>query len=115
LKAIPVRTILVWAQAQYAPDTALQGDVLLIRATEKSSIFDGTPIDDTPYVELYADPLLGWKHRVTADVKVCDVPGGHSSMLQEPNVQVMAEMIQSYWNGVQKSTIALNSNIQRAA
>ncbi len=115
LKAIPVRTILVWAQAQYVPDTALQGDVLLLRATEKSPIFDGTPIDDTPYVELYADPLLGWKQRVTADVKVCDVPGGHSSMLQEPNVQVMAEIIQSYWNGVQKSAIALRANIQRVA
>ncbi|MGQ9872612.1 condensation domain-containing protein [Leptodesmis sp.] len=115
LKAIPVRTILVWAQAQYVPDTVLQGEVLLLRATEKSSMFDGTPIDDTPYVERYADPLLGWKHRVTADVKVCDVPGGHSSMLQEPNVQVMAKMIQSYWNGVQKSGIVLNSNIQRAA
>ncbi len=59
LKGIPVRTILVWAQEQNVPDTALQGDVLLLRATEKSSIFDGTSIDDTPYVDLYADSLLG--------------------------------------------------------
>lgn len=98
LQAIPVRTVLVWAQEQYVPDTTLQGDVLLLRATEKSSIFDGTAIDDTPYVNLYADPLLGWQPRVTGRVNAYDISGGHSSMLQAPNVKVMAEIIQSYFD-----------------
>ncbi|HIK19452.1 MAG TPA: hypothetical protein IGS53_29810 [Leptolyngbyaceae cyanobacterium M33_DOE_097] len=116
LQNIPVRTILVWAQSKYVPDTALKGEVLLFRATEKSSVFDGTAIDDTPYVELYADPLLGWEQRVTETVKVYDIPGGHSSMLQEPNVQVMAAVIQSYWNSVQTAAIAgLKASRRRAA
>ena len=32
----------------------------------------------------------------TRGVRVFDVPGGHSSMLQEPNVQVLAERMQAY-------------------
>jgi thioesterase domain-containing protein/acyl carrier protein len=107
LQVIPVRSMLVWAQEQYVPDTVLQGDVVLFRATNKSPTFDGTSIDDTPYVELYADPLLGWQRRVTADVKVYDVPGGHSSMLQEPNVSVMAEVIQTHWDSAHASARAL--------
>jgi thioesterase domain-containing protein/acyl carrier protein len=115
LTDIPVRTILVWAQEQYVPDTTLQGDVLLLRATKKSSIFDGTSIDDTPYVDLYADPLLGWQSRVTGSVKAFDIPGGHSSMLQEPNVNAMAKIIQTYWDSVQKSARELDSETQQAA
>ena len=51
---------------------------------------------DEPYVERYADPLLGWGRRTSRDVHVCDIPGGHSSMLQEPNVRVLAARMQAY-------------------
>jgi len=115
LKGIPVRTILVWAQERYVPDTALQGDVLLLRATQKSSMFDGTAIDDTPYTEQYTDPLLGWEQRVTANVHAYDISGGHSSMLQEPNVVVIAEIIQTYWDSAKKSSELLVLNHQKAA
>jgi thioesterase domain-containing protein len=51
---------------------------------------------DEPYVERYADPLLGWGRRTSLGVRVCDIPGGHSSMLQEPNVRVLATRMQAY-------------------
>lgn len=96
LQNISVRVALKFAEKHYAPEAPFRGEVLLFRATQRSSVFDGTEIDDTPYAEIYSDPLLGWEKRVTAGVRVYDVPGGHSSMLQEPNVQVMAEEMQTY-------------------
>ena len=51
---------------------------------------------DEPYIERYADPLLGWGQRTSHDVHVYDIPGGHSSMLQEPNVRVLAARMQAY-------------------
>ena len=44
-----------------------------------------------PYIEKFEDPLLGWQLRVSSVVMHEDVPGGHSSMLQEPHVTVLAE------------------------
>jgi hypothetical protein len=38
--------------------------------------------------------LLGWGRRATQGVRTYDVPGGHSSMLQEPNVQTLAARLQ---------------------
>lgn len=96
LQNISVRVALKFAEKGYVPDAPFNGEVMLFRATEKSSVFDGTEIDDTPYTEIYDDPLLGWEKRVTQGVKVYDTPGGHSSMLQDPNVQVIAQTMQSY-------------------
>lgn len=96
LQNIPVRAVLKFAEKGYVPDAPYRGEVLLFRATQKSSAFDNTEIDDTPYCDIYSDPLLGWEQRVTAGVKVFDTPGGHSSMLQDPNVQFIAEQMQAY-------------------
>ncbi|MBD3884823.1 amino acid adenylation domain-containing protein [Phormidium tenue FACHB-886] len=96
LQGIPVRKVLLWAQHDYEVQGRFAGELLLFRATQKSSIFDNTLIDDTPYAELYSDPVLGWGKRTTETVQVYDVPGGHSSMLQEPNVQVIAKEIQAH-------------------
>ncbi|MDX2240605.1 MAG: enterobactin synthase subunit F [Leptolyngbyaceae cyanobacterium bins.302] len=96
LQNIPVRVVLRFAEKGYVPDARYRGEVMLFRATQKSSVFDGTEIDDTPYSEIYSDPLLGWEKRVTQGVRVYDTPGGHSSMLQEPNVQVIAQAMQTY-------------------
>lgn len=99
LQNIPVWAILKFAEKEYVPEAPYAGEVVLFRATQKSSVFDGTIIDDTPYSEIFSDPLLGWEARAE-QVKVCDMPGGHSSMLQDPNVQVMAETIQDYIDAV---------------
>ena len=89
LEKIPVRTVYLFAEKSYRPETPYHGELLLFRAT----CGEGA---DEPYIERYSDPLLGWGPRTTGDVRVCDIPGGHSSMLQEPNVQVLATRMQAY-------------------
>lgn len=93
---IPVRPTHLFALQSYAPEGIFKGEVVLFRASEKSAIFDGTGIDDTPHCQIFSDPLLGWERRVTEGVIVYDVPGGHSSMLQEPNVRILADKLQTY-------------------
>lgn len=66
------------------------GDVVLFRATQE---IDAT--GDIPFREIYADPLLGWQCRVEKPVTAIDVPGGHSSALQEPHVATLAREMQS--------------------
>jgi thioesterase domain-containing protein len=87
LENIPVRTVYLFAEKEYRPDGLFSGNLVLFRATHGEG-------NDEPYIERYEDPLLGWGRRVKGDVLVHDVPGGHSSMLQEPNVQVLAEQLQ---------------------
>jgi amino acid adenylation domain-containing protein len=99
LSNIPVWAVLRFAEKEYVPAAPYPGEVVLFRATQRSSVFDGTMIDDTPYTEIFSDPLLGWEERAER-VKVCDMPGGHSSMLQDPNVQVIAETMQAYLQAV---------------
>lgn len=100
LQGISVRVALKFAEKEYVPAEPYPGDVLLFLATEKSPAFDGTQIDDTPYTELYSDPLLGWRDRVD-EVRLYPVPGGHSSMLQDPNVQTIAQIMQTYMDETQ--------------
>jgi thioesterase domain-containing protein len=65
------------------------GEVVLFRATQG----DGT-LEDRPFREVYADPLLGWTPRVAEPLSVIDIPGGHSSALQEPHVDTLAAEMQ---------------------
>jgi thioesterase domain-containing protein len=89
LQQIPVRTVYLFAEKHYQPETPFHGELVLFRATRGEG-------PDEPYVERYADPLLGWGRRTSLGVRVCDIPGGHSSMLQEPNVRVLATRMQAY-------------------
>ncbi|PPE65560.1 type I polyketide synthase [Caldimonas caldifontis] len=66
------------------------GDVVLFRAMKG----DGSASDEA-YVDIYSDPLLGWGPRVAGQISAYDVPGGHSSMLQEPHVSVLAQAMQT--------------------
>jgi len=85
LAHIPVRVVLRFAEKEYVVPEPYDGEVLLFRATQKSSAFDGTLIDDTPYVDLFQDRHLGWEGRTTQGFIPFDIPAGHSSMLQEPH------------------------------
>lgn len=87
-----VRAHYLFAELDYAPDTPLAGELLLFCATEGEG-------SDQPYREIYADPLLGWAPRTTQRVRAYEVPGGHSSMLQEPHVQGVAKLMQTYLDG----------------
>ena len=84
---IPVRTVYLFAEKGYRPDGPFDGELVLFRAT----CGEGA---DEPYVDRYTDPLLGWEQRTTQGVRVYDVPGGHSSMLQEPSVETLAQQLQ---------------------
>jgi FkbH-like protein len=88
LEQIPVRTVYLFAEKHYRPESCFRGRLVLLRAT----CGEGT---DEPYIERYEDPLLGWGGRATLGVEPYDVPGGHSSMLQEPHVQALAKQLQS--------------------
>ena len=72
-----------------AQGTFQSGSVVLFRATEGN----GDPAD-TPFREIYADDLLGWQSHVQPTVQAIDIPGGHSSALQEPNVGFLAKHMQ---------------------
>ena len=88
LHQIPVRTLYLFAEKQFNPEGPFAGEVVLFRATRGEN-------DDEPYIERYQDPLLGWSPRARDGVRVHDVPGGHSSMLQEPHVRTLADQLQS--------------------
>jgi len=100
LQDIPVRTIYnKLAKTEYVPPV-YQGKLTLWRATENVGM-DDPLIDDTPAVEIISDPLLGWGKRSTNGVETFDIPGGHSSMLQEPHVEVLAEKLEAFIKEVQ--------------
>jgi thioesterase domain-containing protein len=89
---IPYLQLYEHAHREHDPGTQpLQGLVALYRATQG----DGTPADQ-PYIERYGEPQLGWGARVAVPLEVTDVPGGHASLLQEPNVQKLADAMNQH-------------------
>jgi thioesterase domain-containing protein len=86
LQQISVRTVYLFAEKNYRVDRPFEGRLLLCRAT----VGEGA---DEPYIARFSDPLLGWGPRASGGVDVVDIPGGHSSMLQEPNVDALADAL----------------------
>jgi thioesterase domain-containing protein/acyl carrier protein len=98
LRNIPVQTTLKFAESDYVEGALYRGSVLLLLASGVHA--DGvavTEFDDRPMTANFAEPTMGWTSRA-ADLKVHDVPGGHGTMLQEPNVRVAAEVVAPYIN-----------------
>ena len=102
---IPMRIVLEIAEKEYTASEPYRGEVVLFRATRKDSALDDMfvddtdiPVDDTPYVERFIEPDLGW-HDHVANLVICDVPGGHVSALTEPHVRTLAVSIQAYLDG----------------
>jgi len=89
LRSLTVRKVYLFAEAQYVPSQPFDGKLLLFRATQGEG-------SDRPYQEMYSDEGLGWGHHTTQPMVIYDVPGGHSSMLQLPHVQILAEIVQSH-------------------
>jgi thioesterase domain-containing protein len=88
-RRLDVRSVYNVAEAEYRPGRPLREEILLFRASEGEG-------SEEPYVRLYVDPMLGWGQRSQRGARAFDVPGGHGSMLQEPNVAVLAEILRSY-------------------
>ena len=88
-RRVPVRTVYLNAESKYRPRATTRNEIVLFRATSGQDA-------DEPYVQLFEDPDLGWKKRSAGGVLAIDVPGGHSSMLQEPNVSAVAKALDQY-------------------
>jgi thioesterase domain-containing protein len=58
------------------------GPMVLFRASEKS-------------LRGARDPYAGWKGLATGGVEVCEIPGGHVSILAKPQVQILAEHLRA--------------------
>jgi thioesterase domain-containing protein/malonyl CoA-acyl carrier protein transacylase/acyl carrier protein len=97
LQGISVRTAYNFAKGKYRPATAFDGEMTLFRATSGTG-------NDEPYIARYVDPLLGWGRRASRGIRAFDVPGGHSSMLQEPNVRVLGEQLRAYIDAALKAS-----------
>ena len=82
---LTVREIYDTAEAHYAPMPGSVTSAVLFRARYGEG-------DDTAYRQIYADGNLGWDG-LARHLTVVDVEGGHSSMLQEPDVKSLAEAL----------------------
>ncbi|ASS75353.1 hypothetical protein CIG75_10355 [Tumebacillus algifaecis] len=71
----------VKAQGKYAsPEESCVPAIALFKAKEEEST-------------IYSDSAYGW-HVFAKEVKVYEIPGGHHSMMQEPNIKTLAERLQ---------------------
>jgi thioesterase domain-containing protein len=82
LPGLSVMQIYNLLESRYRPSVLVDVPVVLVRA----STGDGA---DTPYRELYRDEDLGWR-RVAHQLELVDVRGGHSSMLQDHEIESLA-------------------------
>jgi thioesterase domain-containing protein/acyl carrier protein len=87
-KRISVRLIYTAAEAEFRPLRPLHEEIVLFRASEGEG-------SEEPNVNRYTDPVLGWGKRSVRGVHAFDVPGGHGGMLQEPQVEILAEILRS--------------------
>ena len=71
---------------EYSPQV-YGGKVTLFRGSHGAGV-------DRPNIERTPDPLFGWEKWVS-QIEVFDVPGGHYSLLQEPNVEAIAQKIEA--------------------
>jgi thioesterase domain-containing protein len=89
--AIPFLKLYEVAHKEHRPIGILRStSVALFKAADDT----GIP-DDMPYRMVYRDYALGWGKRVREDIVILDVPGGHSSSLQEPHVDTLAPLFQA--------------------
>jgi amino acid adenylation domain-containing protein len=77
------RDIYIAARSKYGASPVACKNVVLVKATE---VVPGVR-DDEPAKDSYVEPLLGWEAFVPQGIRVLDVSGGHTSMLQEPYVE----------------------------
>jgi len=91
---ITVDSTLRFAEKEYVVPPPYQGEVLLFRAVSHDHSLDGV-VNDTPYIQIFQDPMLGWSDKAT-ELETFDVPAGHSSMLREPHVQQIALTMQQH-------------------
>ncbi len=75
------------AGTKYSP-LPYSGDITLFRASEKS-------------LRGVNDAYAGWRELATGGLEVVEIPGGHVSMLSEPQVAMLAEQLKIYLHAAQ--------------
>ena len=88
VRRVSVTTLCTLVAERYRAVHRVREEILLFRATSGNG-------DDEPFSQVFVDPLLGWAARSAGGVRCIDVPGGHLSMLQEPDVAVLADQLRS--------------------
>jgi len=68
------------------------GPIVLFRASERS-------------LRGARDPYAGWKGFASGGVEVCEIPGGHVSILTKPQVQILAEHLKARIQSVQSQEV----------
>jgi amino acid adenylation domain-containing protein len=81
--ALSVRQIYMVARERYQPGTLHVGNVIVVKAM----------IGDDASLQQTADPLLGWERVVKGSIKLIEIEAGHTSMLQSPHVELVADRI----------------------
>jgi thioesterase domain-containing protein len=84
LEHIPLETIYRFAAQEYLPRT-FSGRMVLYRALDF-----GLDTSDAPARGRCSALDFGWSARATLGTAIIDVPGGHRTMLAEPNVATLA-------------------------
>jgi FkbH-like protein len=79
------RGVVESAERAYAPNKIRHARVVLYRALE-----DTQP---SAFRYQFEDADLGWGRHAGGGLEIVDVPGNHSSMLQEPNVDALAASV----------------------
>lgn len=93
--AIPFLKLYEVAHTLHRPEGLFaDGSVVIFKASGGNG-----EVDDMPYQEIYSDVALGWGKRVAEPVTLVQVPGGHSSALQEPHVGILARHFQYALDG----------------
>ncbi len=73
-----------------------RGRIVLFRATESHSLrLRGMRT---------VHPVYGWEKLIAEKLEICDVPGGHHSLLQEPHVREVASKLKSYLAETRRDT-----------
>jgi len=91
LRPLSVRDIYMTIRDSYAPSPARIEHAVLVKATDVG-------LTDQALSEQFDDPLLGWGSYVDGRLEAVDSPGGHASMLQEPFVASVAEVLSKILN-----------------
>jgi amino acid adenylation domain-containing protein len=97
--------VLDFAGKEYTPSRVLKGKAVLFRASEGEGA-------DEPIVNRSTDPLLDWGGRVNGELEVFDMPGGHSSMLQEPYVEKLCEHMIRYLHMCTSAEVAAQEGLE---
>ena len=83
LPSLTVREIYLSAARHYKPHPSERMHAVVFSATEHGG-------DEPPFRDLLVDPDLGWRALLGDRVTIVDAPGGHSNILQQPHVAVVA-------------------------